>query len=1134
MKYIPLNNQPNISRTRFPSISPSLQMDNRSYPHVAWLEEKLSSNEVRYSFWDGLQWAHKDGLAAVYRSEEEIVSSPNSLVLSPDYEPFIAFSRNGANGAILSLASYSDQWDFNELETDYDAEWIGVVRYDRGLEFSSSSTSSAGYSSSSSSSSSSSEGYSSSSSSSSSSSMSNPSSSSSSSSQNISSSSSSESLGNVSSSSSSSSSSSFTGGMWVTRSLGSAGVADFNFYNDSFSLAESESLPANTNSYGADFRYHYYYMADALNIYRYSYDGILLNTYSNNSGLAFIEDIAVDESNNVAYLVNGTSLKKISLVTGNVVASQTTSMSGNGLYFDGTYLYEFGDDFRVAQKFDSDLISLALKIGDRAFFDGYLLDGYWYISRYRGTSGIYNIHKYSIDADGLPDVDQGIVGIISNSTGRFGRTERVESTSSESVGNVSSSSSSQSLSSNSSSSLSSSSSTSSSSSSSVEYSSSSSSSSIDSSSSSSSSSYNDAIYFVVVYDSSNSMFKVYAVTDATWRLIGSKVVGIGVVDSIKIDICGRKIGIAAIHNDTTVKYNFFDVDYEIWSFSSFNIVGTLASYGNIVDMSFAGYNVEDLGMMSFAWLSRSNSYFYVGSITISDEGVEQPTNLTNPIIEFNLINVQTSSNYIVNGYNILDVVVDSFNRPYIMATGASSKLFHYTGVFPRRDDELINIEGVANGIVPTAINMAFNEDNKVCISSDSGDIYYFEPDITATTFPVSSPDMFILNEGSIYRATYRNGSLSGIDIEGLAGNLCGGILRDTERPILITAENYSSSSSSIDSSSSTSSSSSSSSSSSYIGEWYEVGSFGAGYDAIEKLIAYNGDLYATSSNNVPTTGYAALWKLNNATSVWTISNTFSGVNTAESTAVYDSKLFIGLGNDDGDAQLYSYDGSAVTLVLGPITEQGRVVSLGTFDSKIYAGTEIYDGSSGTAQTWLSSNGVGFTLDNDFGAGFVGVHNLLEYDGAIWAGMEMNAAPPKMYYNNGSGWTFSSDLSSGSAHAIRSMAVYNNELYVGTGNQSYLWKFNGSTWTNVYDFVSIGAERVESLKVYKGLLWIGLGRDTGDGYVYTWNGTDMVFDHRFDSANVEQVESFEVYNGKLYAGLGRDSSSAAVWSTFRNE
>jgi len=811
MKYIPLNNQPNISRTRFPSISPSLQMDNRSYPNIAWLEEKLSSNEVRYSFWDGLQWAHKDGLAAVYRSEEEIVSSPNSLVLSPDYEPFIAFSRNGANGAILSLASYSDQWDFNELETDYDAEWIGVVRYDRGLEFSSSSTSSAGYSSSTSSSSSSSMSNSSSSSLQDSSSSSN---SSSSSLQKISSSSSSESLENVSSSSSSESSSSFTGGMWVTRSSGSAGVADFNFYNDSFSLAESKSLPANTNSYGADFRYHYYYMADALNIYRYSYDGILLNTYSNNSGLAFIEDIAVDESNNVAYLVNGTSLKKISLVTGNVVASQTTSMSGNGLYFDGTYLYEFGDDFRVAQKFDSDLISLALKIGDRAFFDGYLLDGYWYISRYSGTSGIYNIHKYSIDADGLPDIDQGIVGIISNSTGRFGRTERVESTSSESVGNVSSSSSSQSSSSLSSSSLSSSSSTSISSSSSVEYSSSSSSSSIDSSSSSSSSSYNDAIYFVVVYDSSNSIFKVYAVTDATWRLIGSKVVSIGVVDSIKIDICGRKIGIAAIHNDTTVKYNFFDVDYEIWLFASFNTIGTLASYGNIVDMSFAGYNEEDAGMMSFAWLSSDDSYFYVGSITISDEGLEQPTDLTNPIIEYNLINVQTSSNYIVNGYNILDVVVDSSNRPYIMATGASSKLFHYTGAFPRWDDELINIEGVANGVVPSTINMAFDEDNKVCISSDSGDIYYFEPDITATTFPVSSPDMFILNEGSIYRATYRNGALSGIDIEGLVGNLCGGILRDAERPILITAENYSSSSSSIDSSSSTSSSSTSTSSSS--------------------------------------------------------------------------------------------------------------------------------------------------------------------------------------------------------------------------------------------------------------------------------------------------------------------------------
>jgi len=237
-----------------------------------------------------------------------------------------------------------------------------------------------------------------------------------------------------------------------------------------------------------------------------------------------------------------------------------------------------------------------------------------------------------------------------------------------------------------------------------------------------------------------------------------------------------------------------------------------------------------------------------------------------------------------------------------------------------------------------------------------------------------------------------------------------------------------------------------------------------------------------------------------------------------------------LGDVTGDGQVYSYDGSAVTLVLGPITGQGRVVSLATFDSKIYAGTQR---TTGNTQTWVSNNGVSFTLDYDFGTDMTSVHNLLEYNGAIWAGMDMFVAPPKMYYNNGAGWTFSSDLSSGTAKSVRSMAVYNGDLYVGTGNQSYLWKYNGTAWTNVYDFVSLGAERVESLIVYRDLLWVGLGRDTGDGYVYTWDGANMVFDHRFDAVTIEQVETLAVYDNKLYAGLGRNSGDAQVWSTFRN-
>ena len=65
MKYLPLSNEPNVSRSRLMSSSPSMQLDGRGYPHISWLEEKEGKNEVSYSFWDGLKWSYL-GISAVY------------------------------------------------------------------------------------------------------------------------------------------------------------------------------------------------------------------------------------------------------------------------------------------------------------------------------------------------------------------------------------------------------------------------------------------------------------------------------------------------------------------------------------------------------------------------------------------------------------------------------------------------------------------------------------------------------------------------------------------------------------------------------------------------------------------------------------------------------------------------------------------------------------------------------------------------------------------------------------------------------------------------------------------------------------------------------------------------------------
>ena len=77
MKYIPLKeDQLNVSRTRFESISPSLKIDDRGHPNIAWLDRKEGHNELKFSFFDGLKWSYYDS-TTIYISKEEITSSPS-------------------------------------------------------------------------------------------------------------------------------------------------------------------------------------------------------------------------------------------------------------------------------------------------------------------------------------------------------------------------------------------------------------------------------------------------------------------------------------------------------------------------------------------------------------------------------------------------------------------------------------------------------------------------------------------------------------------------------------------------------------------------------------------------------------------------------------------------------------------------------------------------------------------------------------------------------------------------------------------------------------------------------------------------------------------------------------------------
>lgn len=320
--------------------------------------------------------------------------------------------------------------------------------------------------------------------------------------------------------------------------------------------------------------------------------------------------------------------------------------------------------------------------------------------------------------------------------------------------------------------------------------------------SSSSSSNSHSIYFVAAYDIDNEQFIIYSFDSGTWTPFATKAELVDDFESLRIDVCGRRMGITHINHGSSssssssssgipytqnvIKYNFLDLDAATWSFSAFQNLNYSLSYGEIIDMDMAGYWETTNSIMAFGWVSRSSTASYVCSVIVQDDGTETPSNNISPVIESQNIIVTAPSDYIVNSYRKVALCIDGSNLIRMVTLGASSKEFRLVIIGLNRlwTIDLIDIEGISNGIVATSVRSGFSSDAKLVISTDSNDIYYFEPS-TDDTFSLSTPDMVLLNSQLAYRATYSSGQLSGVDLAGTCGNTAGCILTDSERPLCI-------------------------------------------------------------------------------------------------------------------------------------------------------------------------------------------------------------------------------------------------------------------------------------------------------------------------------------------------------------
>ena len=313
---------------------------------------------------------------------------------------------------------------------------------------------------------------------------------------------------------------------------------------------------------------------------------------------------------------------------------------------------------------------------------------------------------------------------------------------------------------------------------------------IDHSSSSSSQSVDiEGSHYVVTYDSTNAQFRAYIVNTG-WTDLNMRY-GSAILDDfsqIKIDMCGAYIALAYVFDSNVIKYSFGDIISQEWSPFGFTTLAASQLYGNIIDMDLKGYFDNDNAYIAFSWISRTDNVFYICSelgiyyTAPSIDPDQIPTDGISTVIEAN--DIDMISSYIVNGYGKIGLCLKG-QSPRITVTGASTKIFTLSGIWT---SDLIDVEGVSNGIVPTYLDIAYSSDDtvKMSIAADSGDIYYFEP-IDGDTFDISQPDMVVLSEEWAYNTFFYPELMYGNDIEGTYDNLIGGLLKDSEVPVLVTS-----------------------------------------------------------------------------------------------------------------------------------------------------------------------------------------------------------------------------------------------------------------------------------------------------------------------------------------------------------
>ena len=295
---------------------------------------------------------------------------------------------------------------------------------------------------------------------------------------------------------------------------------------------------------------------------------------------------------------------------------------------------------------------------------------------------------------------------------------------------------------------------------------------------------------------------------------------------------------------------------------------------------------------------------------------------------------------------------------------------------------------------------------------------------------------------------------------------------------------------------------------------------------------------------------------------------------AGSAALFQSKLFVGTVNNASGLEVYSFDGAAWVQEVGAgapgsPTAPGfgnaanfYAASMIVYGSSLYVGTGVtagaceiwrYDGTAWTAVVGGTSpvpagfgnaNNVGVMCMETYGTDlYAGIRNstngceVWRYDGTNWTPEVGGAAPVPAGFGNVN-----------NVAALR-MRDYGTHLYVGTLNSvngCAVWRHDGLAWVPVVGggapmgpgFGSAANHGAVGMAVYEGMLYAGTQNNVTGCEVWAYDGTNWiqsvgalpsaVAGPGFGNAANSIAMTLSVYDSKLVAGT-YNLGGCEVWA-----